>query len=715
MRKADWPEERRNWGLRSLSPFFSRRELLLAPVVLGAAARIDYRDYSRVLPDYLRGLAARAYRKRNEEIAKLTTPGAIQARQQWARETFWKLAGGMPERTPLNPRITGSFERERYRVEKLVYESRPGFHISADLYIPKHGEPPYPAVLFQMGHSLNGKAAETYQRCCQGLVQLGFLVLAFDPMGQGERTYYPGAKGLTRLGSADAEHTAPGRQMLLVGDTATGLQVWDAVRSLDYLASHPLADPARLASTGQSGGGTLTMLLAAVDDRLAAAAVSSGNTENVACAEFNPPGSTDDAEQNLIGSGPLGFDRWDVLYPLAPKPLLILASAKDFFGTYSPKYLRDGREEFQKLKKVYEVLGHAEKLEWEETALPHALSLELRLRIYAWFRRWLRGETGLVEEPPTALEKDEALWAGPTGNVVRDFGSHTPFGMNRAKAAGMATPDRPPDVRALLGIEPGAGWMRRLGSARAPHGTIDAVEVETEAGVWVPAWLILPRQADPARPLLVVVEPQGRNSRLGESALYQGLAARGTIVCAADVRGIGDLRPEYGRGAAHYTGSHQNEENYAWASLILGRSLLAQRVTDLAGVVAALRADAIGRDRRVVVAASGTMTAPALFAAAIEARIDGLYLAGGLVSFRSIVEIEEYRHPFANFLPGVLPRADLPQLAASLAPRKVTLAGAVDAAGKPVAPEEVRKAYGRATNVDVLGEDKWDIETLVRL
>ena len=230
----------------------------------------------------------------------------------------------MPERTPLNPRSVGAIERQGYRMEKVVYESVPQLHIAANLYIPTTGQAPYPGVLFQMGHTGNGKAADSYQRCCQGLARLGYLVLAFDPMGQGERIYYPDASlRKTRLRSSDDEHTVPGRQMLLLGHTCSRLQVWDAVRSLDYLAAHPMVDPARLASTGQSGGATLTMLLAAVDDRLAAATVSMGNTENFACANFNPPGSTDDAEQNLVGSGPLGFDRWDLLYPLAPKPLLI--------------------------------------------------------------------------------------------------------------------------------------------------------------------------------------------------------------------------------------------------------------------------------------------------------------------------------------------------------------------------------------------------------
>src|SRR5512137_402825 len=319
---------------------------------------VAYRDYSRCLPDYLRGLAADAYQLRERALAGLTTKEAIRARQKLARETFWKLVGGMPERTPLNARTVGAFDRPGYRVEKIVYESRPGFHVPGNLYIPTGQRPPFPGILFQMGHSNNGKSYAEYQRCCQGLVKLGFLVLAFDPMGQGERVYYPDSSGIrTRLRSSDDEHTVPGKQMLLYGDTSSRLQVWDAIRSLDYLESHPMVDPKRLGSTGQSGGATLTMLLVCADERLAAAVECMGNTENIACPNFNPPGSTDDAEQNFIDSGPLGFDRWDLLYPLAPKPLLVTVSDKDFFGTYSPEYISNGWTEFQKLRKVYELLG----------------------------------------------------------------------------------------------------------------------------------------------------------------------------------------------------------------------------------------------------------------------------------------------------------------------------------------------------------------------
>jgi dienelactone hydrolase len=639
----------------------TRRELLALALAPGR-----YRDYSRCLPDYLRRLAAEAYQRRNAALARLTTPEAVRERQRWVRETFWNLVGGQPERTPLNARTVGSFERPGYRVEKVVYESVPEFHIPANLYIPAGGRGPFPGVLFQMGHSLNGKAYESYQRCCQGLVKLGYLVLAFDPMGQGERVYYPDASATrTRLASSDEEHTRPGKQMLLVGDTSSRLQVWDAVRSLDYLAAHPLADPKRLASTGQSGGGTLTMLLAAVDDRLAAAVVCAGNTENFACAGFNPPGSTDDAEQNFLGSGPLGFDRWDLLYPLAPQPLLVVVSDKDFFGTYSSQYITSGWEEYGKLRKAYETLGRPEQVEWHATPLPHGLSYDSRMQVYQWFGRWLRGEKEPVnEEPPTQPEPDAALWVAGSGNVVRSFGGQTPFTLNRARAVSRKRGSLPE----LLGVERRPGWKAiSLGRVRSLGGVeVEAVEIQSAPEVWVPAWVFRPRQTSPGRLPLVAVEPGGRNARWREGQLYQQLASAGRTVWVPDLRGVGDLAPEFGGGAAGYARSHNEEEDYAWASLILGRPLVGQRVTDLLAVVAAAGGKAS-------VAALGKMTVPALFAAALQSGITELYLAGGLESFRSVVETEDYSHPFANFVFRLLECTDLPEVAASLAPRRVVM------------------------------------------
>ena len=697
-----------------MKPYMKNRRDVLAMSAAAALFQISaaaqssppaiiYRDYSRCLPDYLRDLAARAYQSRNRAIATLTTPAAIRERQRWVTETFWKLVGGIPERTPLNARTISSFERHGYRIDRVVYESQPNFHIAANLYVPTLGSPPFPGILYQLGHTLNGKGDPTYQRCCQYLAKLGYLVLAFDPMGQGERTYYPGDKpSISRIG-ADEEHSFPGRQMLLKGITGTRLQTWDSVRSLDYLASHPLVDPKRIGATGQSGGGTTTMLLAAVDSRLAAAVVSSAISENFACANFNPPGSTDDAEQNLIASAPAGFDRWDLLYPIAPKPLLIMVSQRDSFGTYSPNYLTSGTEEFQKLRTVYKTLGHPDRLAWFGSPLPHGFSFDLRMQMYNWFARWLKGESQPVPgEPAIPAESEETLFVSASGSMAKSFRGETPFTLNRKRSL----PKSPLDLTTLLSLDRPSSSVSTVGRASYLQTRIEAVEFPTAPKVWVPAWLYQPRTNDPARPLVVLLEPGGRNA-WHESGLYNLIATEGHPICVPDLRGIGDSTPEFGRGAARHARPHNSEEDYAWASLILGKPLAGQRTTDIISIVRGLRSRPEFANRRILLAARGILTVPALFAAVLEPAIHSIYLADGLISFRSLVETELYQYPLGNFVPNFLAHTDLPELTASLAPRRVTLAGAIDATGNRLLVEAVQAEYASAPKLRVLPLPLW--------
>lgn len=674
-----------------------------------------YCDYSKCLPDYLSSLARAAYEKRNAELDRVTSPEAVRQRQQWVRETCWKLVGGEPERTPLNARVTGQFERDGYRLQKVVYESQPRLFVSANLYVPTTGKPPFPGVLFQMGHSINGKAAASYQKCCQGLARLGYVVLAFDPMGQGERIAYPDGNGTnTRIGSATDEHDVPGKQLLLLGDSASRLQVWDAIRSLDYLAAHDLIDRTRLASTGQSGGGTLTMLLACVDDRLAAAAVSSGNTEDLACRNFNPPGSTDDAEQDFIGSGREGFDRWDLLYPIAPKPLLIEVSAHDFFGTYSPRYLDDGREQYERLAKVYALLGKPEHLGWSSTPMPHGLTYSLRVGIYNWFERWLKNSGKIIEEEPqVAPEPDSALWVGPTGNVMRDFSSLRAFDLVKSKASGLRRAPGQANWKQNLPIVSRSSDLKFDILAEVPlYGTrLSAADVVSAPEVRVPAWLFTPDKPDSERSILLVLDDRGRNVHAHEDDLYHRLARSGRRVCAADLRCIGDSRPDVGRGNPAYTIPHDVEEEFAWASLIFGEPLLAQRISDILALVQALKNQPGPGARSVSLAARGQLTVPALFAFNAGSEIDSLYLAGGLVSFQNLLETEVYRHPLANFAWDLFRATDLPLLASQSAPRKIHLAGTVDASNNLVSREEVQRLYSGA-NLTISSEATWDEKSL---
>ncbi len=646
--------------------------------------------------------------KRDAELAKLVTPAAVEARQKWVRETLWKLIGGMPERTPLNARTTGSFERDAYKVDNVVYESRPGLFVSANLYVPKSGSGPYPAVLFQSGHYDEGKANPNYQRCCQGLAQLGFVVLAFDPMGQGERIEYPDSSGShTRLQDVDSEHTIPGKQMLLFGDTATRFQLWDSIRSLDYLTSVPAVNAKRVGTTGHSGGGTLSMLLSCADERLAAAAVCMGNLENVAALPFVSPGSTDDAEQDFVDSGPLGFDRWDLFYPFAPKPMLIWPSDRDFYATYSSEYIKNGWLEFQKLRTVYGALNHGERLQWADTPLPHSLAYDSRILVYNWFTRWLKGSTEPVkEEPPVKPEAARTLYATDSGSVITSLHSTTAFALNKSRQVERT----PAALDSLLRVSRGHSSGKIIVRRQQPTTTVEVLEIASDPAVWLPAWLLTAKDTSPDKPVLLVLDPVA-----SERLWFQpdaDLAAGSPVICAVDIRGVGALLPEYSPGQPGYASSHRQEENYAWSSVILGKPLVGQRVTDILATIDALRKHPATAQRHVRIAAAGKLTVPALFAAALDKRIDGLYLSGGLTSFRDVVDSELFNHTFANFVPGLLNHTDLPEVAASLAARPVVLAGAVNAKSETADAALVRQLY-TASNVSTEPEAVWTVDRLI--
>jgi dienelactone hydrolase len=256
---------------------------------------------------------------RRDEVAALKTPEAVVERQKRIHDRFLEALGDMPEKTPLNARVVGRDRRDGYRVERVIYESRPGHHVTAALYLPD-GPPPFPGVLVPCGHSTNGKAAEPYQRACILMAKNGLAVLCYDPIGQGERAQLLDDRGQPSISGSTTEHTMVGIGALLVGRSTASYRIWDGIRSLDYLAGRPEIDPARLGCTGNSGGGTLTAYLMALDDRIAAAAPSCYITSlERLFATLGPQ----DAEQNITGQVAFGMDHADYVTMRAPRPTLI--------------------------------------------------------------------------------------------------------------------------------------------------------------------------------------------------------------------------------------------------------------------------------------------------------------------------------------------------------------------------------------------------------
>jgi hypothetical protein len=257
---------------------------------------------------------------------------------------------------------------------------------------------------------------------------------------------------------------------------------------------------------------------------------------------------------------------------------------------------------------------------------------------------------------------------------------------------------------------------KTIGRVQSRHVAVEALEIASSPAVWLPAYLLIADKVPKTKRVLLVLD-EGACDRLWfNPEVDQLLPEAGPIICAADVRGIGALAPEFGPGAADYAAWHQEEENYAWGSLILGEPLVGQRVTDVLALVAALRRHPATAGRPIHVAALGKLTVPALFAAALEREIKGVYLAGGLVSFQNLVETEFYSHSFANFVPGLLNHTDLPEVAASLAPRRITLAGPVNAMGKTMEIDAARAIYRSAHDIGALsiyGTANWSAGHLI--
>src|SRR5262249_294440 len=150
---------------------------------------------------------------RSAAVAGLTTLDAINARRKLVRATILESIGGFPERTPLNAQVTGVLDRPDYRIEKIVFESQPHFFVTANLYLPKTGQPPYPAILFPLGHEMGGKSHHAWQQVLGSLARRGYVAFAWDPLGQEERIqFFDPDWNDSKFFASTVEHTELGAQ-----------------------------------------------------------------------------------------------------------------------------------------------------------------------------------------------------------------------------------------------------------------------------------------------------------------------------------------------------------------------------------------------------------------------------------------------------------------------------------------------------------------------
>jgi cephalosporin-C deacetylase-like acetyl esterase len=675
-------------------------------------------DYSHDLERHLIRLANDARERRNSLIKAISTRQGVLDRQKAVVTELWKMLGGPLQRTPLNPRVTGTIEREGYRIEKLTFESRPRLYVTANLYLPgRTGR--RPTILAPLGHSTNGKAWPSYQRLFSNLARKGYVVLAYDPFGQGERIEYSGSHpGQSTIeGGGTGEHEYAGRRLILLGVNFSLFRAWDGIRGIDYLLTRAEVDPDRIGCCGQSGGGTMTQFLAALDSRIRVAVVSQGNTENLAQDDVEPPGSADDAEQNIVPALARGIDRADLLYAFAPKPLLVTITLHDAGHTYSPEYVAGSVGFVDEYKRAYELLDAGDRVSLQATTVQHGYVHEMRRATYAWFNRWFDIKDADDGETSGAVEPDSTLFVTPTGFVTTSFGGETALSLTRQLAetthppSSLAADDLRKRVRAVLGIEDSRGEAlaaRVIATIRKPGYRAEQFEFTSDREIRTPGWLLTPDGAGASTPTLLYIGEGAAWSSVAEDAFAEQLCARGGCrIAVIDVRGRGDCSLAYPqRGPSYFSYRIPDEAYVTWFTLMLGRPLLGGQVYDTLRALEYLRSRS-DTGAAVSLVGDGAHGVIALYAAALDAGIRGVALRHTVTDYRSLAVAARYTQPFGIYAYGILREFDLPDVAAATGPRLLLL-DPVTAAGEPAGPAG-RELYKDARNATIrtlaTGED----------
>ncbi|MCI0456939.1 MAG: acetylxylan esterase [Gemmataceae bacterium] len=645
----------------------------------------------KMLQRYLLAQAQKHFDARRQAVAALKTPEDVSRRQQDLKAKFLKALGGFPEKTPLNARVIGVEKRDGYRVERILYESRRAHHVTANLYLPD-GKGPFPGVLMPIGHSSNGKAAEYVQRGSILLARNGLAVLAYDPIGQGERRQLLDPTGKPAVGSSTSEHTLVGVGALLIGQNTATYRIWDGIRSLDYLASRPEIDPKRLGCTGCSGGGTLTSYLMALDERIVAAAPSCYITSlERLFATIGPQ----DAEQNITGQVALGIEHADYLAMRAPRPTLICSATRDFFdiqGTWTT---------FRESSLLYGLLGHGERVALVEFDTGHGYPRPQREAVVRWMRRWLLNRDDAPVEGKFAIEKDSALQCTRSGQVLEDFKGRSAFHLNAQRAdeltrqrakANRGREELLRETRRLLALqsEIPAARLRQAGQIKRDGYEIRKVVFDTEPGIQVPGLWFVPGGPAGKRPLTLYVHGQGKAVEAGPGGAIEKLVKAGQEVLALDLRGLGETAPAAPPRKPNYFGTDFKE---TYLALHLNRPLLGQRVHDLLAVVESLTKDKGTTGRPLHVVGVGAAGPVVLHAAVLDPRLGEITLERSLLSWTAVARTPITFNQLTNVVPGVLEVYDLPDLAATVAPRPLTMRDLLNPAQQPVGQAELDQTY----------------------
>ena len=667
--------------LRGLAAPKTADDLLVLPKTIDGGPARD------MMKRYLLKQIEAACAERRQRYEQVKTPAQVADYQRRLRSFFLRQLGPLPERTPLEARVTGKVARKGFSVEKVIFQSRPKHYVTAALFLPdpKRHKPPYPGVLVPCGHSRNGKGCDLYQKAAALLAINGLAALVFDPIDQGERGQLLAANGKPPIWGTKA-HTMVGVGCILLGTNTASFEIWDGMRGIDYLQSRPEVDPKRIGCTGNSGGGTQTSYFMALDERIVCAAPSCYLTgfERL-CQTIGPQ----DAEQNIAAQVAFGMDHGDYVLMRAPKPTLICCATKDFFDISGTWAL------FRDAKRLYTRLGRAECVDLAEQDAKHGFNLHLRVAMVRWMLRWLCGRHEPVTEPEDLkILTDEEIRCTPKGEVMLLAGARSTYDLNDDEAARLAVarkrhwqPGRRGEtlrrIRELAGIRP----LGKLPAVAVETGEtirrdgyrVEKLVLKPEAGIHLPALRFIPAKPAASEPPVLYVHEAGKTAETASGEAVAKLLAAGRTVLAVDLRGIGETAQTTQR---YFIPQFGPDGQDAYSAYLLGRSFVGMRAEDILVCARWLARQSKARGG-VALLAVGHVGVPALHAAALEPdTFQSVELRRMLVSWSDVIARRLVKRQLINAVHGALHVYDLPDLAGLLG-KKLTIAEPVDATGRP--------------------------------
>ena len=610
--------------------------------------------------------------ERRQAYEQLESPEEIRAYQKNLRDFFVRQLGGFPDRTPLRAQTVGTLEADGYRIEKVIYESQPNHRVTANLYLPE-ADQPVPGVVVSSGHSRTAKTADYNQRFGIMMAKHGMAALCFDPIGQGERSQILNEQGEPRFGGTTTEHSLMGVGSILVGRNTARYRIWDAMRSIDYLASRPEVDAERIGMTGCSGGGTLTSYVMALDDRVRCAAPACYLTTFRRLIETIGP---QDAEQNIYAQVAFGLDQPDYVLLRAPRPTLISSTTDDFFD------IRGSWDNFRQAKRLYGKLGYPERVDLVEIEGDHGVKPEGLATIAHWMQRWLLGRDEPVEAVELETRPPEELLCTDSGQVLSSPEERSVFDLNVAYESELAEqrkrqwnemPDEEKSRRIaeLLAIASeetpaDAPAVERVGQVSRDGYSIDKLVLSSASSVPLPALDFQPSSA--AERVYLYLHEDGKTGDAEANGAVQRLVKEGHRVLTVDLRGQGET------GRADQSDRLFGDQKLYFLSYLLGKPLVGHRVEDTLAATRFLERseDSQNETRPVHLIGVGQAGVVALHAAALHPdRFESVTLRDAPRDWASVVGQREPAGHLESSVHGALRVYDLPDLVRLVGDEKV--------------------------------------------